>query len=247
MLRSFVLVGGLLVGCAGPSRVARTGFEVHTFAIESTNVHVVVKDGAALMFDTGYRHNADELVAALTTAGIAPEQLKAIVVSHAHADHAGAASTLHERFKVPVVLGAGDEGMYASGRNEPLCPTGLIGSLRKSGDESQTYPGSKADTMVESSLDLAASTGIDAVVTRLPGHTAGSLIVTIGDVALVGDLLRGSIVGSGAETHFYQCDLELNRRNVLRVLDELAPKAALFFVGHFGPLTREAVEAHFRK
>ena len=83
-------------------------------------------------------------------------------------------------------------------------------------------------------------------VIHLAGHTSGSLIIVVGDVVLVGDLLRGSIVGSGAETHFYQCDLELNRKNVQRVLAELAPGAQLFFVGHFGPVSREAVQAQFQ-
>jgi glyoxylase-like metal-dependent hydrolase (beta-lactamase superfamily II) len=234
-----------LVGCAAPARFARAGFEVHTFTHDATNAHLVVKDGAAFLFDSGYEKNGALLEADVRAAGVDPAKLKAIVVSHAHADHAGAARHFHQHFGVPVVVGEGDQGMYGSGKNEPLCPTGLIGNLRRRGDEGATYTGSAADVLVTDSLDLQAMTGIEAKVTRVPGHTGGSLIITLGDVALVGDLLRGSIVGSGAATHFYQCDEELNRRNVARVLKELAPGAQLFFVGHFGPVTREAVQEHF--
>lgn len=248
MKRLVVVACGLLsFACAGPSRFARTGFEVHTFTHESTNAHLIVGESGAVLFDTGYLRNVDQLEADLKAAGVDGGKLKAVVISHAHADHAGAAAMLHERWKVPVIVGEGDQGMFTSGKNEPLCPTGFIGNLRKSGDESATYTGSTPDTLVADTLDLKALTGLDATVTRVPGHTRGSLIITIGDVALVGDLFRGGIVGNGAETHFYQCDVEQNRRDVRRVLKDLAPKATLFFVGHFGPVAREAVEAHFKE
>jgi hydroxyacylglutathione hydrolase len=243
MFRSLPLL--LLVGCAAQTKFTRAGLEVHTFNHDSTNVHLVVKDGAAFLFDTGYEKNAALLEADVRAAGVDPAKLKAIIVSHAHADHAGAGLSFHQRFGVPVIVGEGDQGMYSTGKNEPLCPTGLIGNLRHKDDETATYSPSAPDTIVADTLDLKELTGIDAKVIHLAGHTSGSVIVTVGDVALVGDLFRGSIVGSGAETHFYQCDLELNRANVNRVLKDLAPAAQLFFVGHFGPVTREAVSEHF--
>ncbi len=235
----------LLVGCSAPSKFVRSGLEVHTFTHDATNVHLVVKDGAAFLFDSGYEKNAALVEADVRSAGVDPAKLKAVIISHAHADHAGAGLYFHQRFGVPVIVGDGDQGMYTTGTNEPICPTGLIGNLRKRYDESATYSASAPDLIVNDTLELKELTGIDAKVTRLPGHTNGSLIVTVGEVALVGDLFRGSIVGSGAETHFYQCDLALNRSNVVRLLKELAPEAQLFFVGHFGPVSREAVAEHF--
>ena len=64
-----------------------------------------------------------------------------------------------------------------------------------------------------------------------------------GSAAFVSDLIRGSIVGSSAETHFFMCDLEDNRRDVAFVLERLAPRAPQFYVGHFGPLSRSDLEA----
>jgi hydroxyacylglutathione hydrolase len=235
----------LLAACAAPSKFARTGFEVHTFTHDSTNAHLVVQDGNAFLFDSGYEKNAEALAADVRAAGIEPAKLKAIIVSHGHADHAGGARYFHQTFGTPVIVGNGDEGMFSSGKNEPLCPVGFIAGLRHKGDEGATYTGSTADVLVDESLDLKELTGVDAKVTRLPGHTKGSLIITVGDVVLVGDLLRGGIVGSGAETHFFMCDLEANKRDIKRVLTELSPSAQLVFVGHFGPVTPAAVREHF--
>jgi glyoxylase-like metal-dependent hydrolase (beta-lactamase superfamily II) len=64
-------------------------------------------------------------------------------------------------------------------------------------------------------------------------------------VVFVGDLLRGSVVGSGAETHLYMCDLEANKRDIANLLTVEAPAATLVFPGHFGPVTRESVMDHF--
>ena len=168
----------LLVGCAAPTHFTRAGLVVHTFTHGATNVHLVVKDGAAFLVDSGYERNAPQLEADVRGAGVDPAKLKAIVISHAHADHAGGALYFHQHFGVPVIVGDGDQGMYTAGKNEPLCPTGLIGNLRRRGDESATYSGSAPDIIVADTLELKELTGLEAKVIHQPGHTRGSLIVS---------------------------------------------------------------------
>lgn len=243
----FAMMCLAVTGCSAVSRVSRPGgLEIVTIAFESTNAHLVVQDGKALLFDSGYETNAPKLEAAIREAGIDPAtQLKAIVVSHGHADHAGGARHFQAKFKVPVLVGSGDEGMFASGKNEPLCPVGVIASLRLKQDQEATYTGGTPEVIVKDPLSLRELTGLDATVTVLPGHTSGSIILTVGDVVLVGDLLRGDIVGYGAETHFFMCDLEENKRNIDRVLTQFAPNAKVIFVGHFGPVSPQDVRQHF--
>ena len=45
--------------------------------------------------------------------------------------------------------------------------------------------------------------------------------------------------------HFYMCDVEKNRRDVRGLVEGLPPGPASFFVGHFGPLSREQVASRF--
>jgi glyoxylase-like metal-dependent hydrolase (beta-lactamase superfamily II) len=175
-------------------------------------------------------------------AGVDPAQVSPIIVSHGHADHAGGARYFQQRYGARVIAGRGDAAMLATGRNEPICPTGIIARLRRAGDEAARYTPTEA-TLVDGVTPLAPTTGLDGRAVVLPGHTAGSLVVVLGEAAFVGDLFRGAIVGDTAETHFYMCDLEDNRRDIRALLDEIAPGATVFFTGHFGPVARSEVEA----
>lgn len=242
----FLLLVALLLGC-GTSHSQRSvgGLTVHTFTRDSTHAHVIAQGGSLVMIDSGYERHAAALDEALRDEGLDPSTLRAVVLTHGHADHAGGARYFQRRYGARVVAGAGDQGMFATGRNAPLCPTGFIARRRRSSDQGAIYTPTAVDVTVESTLPLAPLTGVDATVTALPGHTPGSLVVTAGAAVFVGDLFRGAIVGDGAETHFYMCDLPGNRADVQRVLREIAPRAELFFTGHFGPVERADVAEEF--
>ena len=132
--------------------------------------------------------------------------------------------------------------MLSSGQNDPLCPTDGIARFMVDEHQSATYQPVEADIVVEDALALWDLAELPGRVIQLPGHTPGSLVIVLGRVALVGDLIRGELLGCDAVTHFYMCDLADNERDIEQVLQELAPNADVFFPGHFGPVSREDVE-----
>lgn len=233
------------LGCSTYAHVKRGGVDVHTFGIDGTNAHLVAKGGATILVDSGYEKNAEALDRQIRAAGFDPAKLKAIILTHGHADHAGGALHFQQAYGTRVLAGTGDRRMLAAGANERLCPTGFLGQVRKDEDQAATFTTTAADPWIEAPTPLGPLTGIEGVVAPLPGHTDGSLVVMVGEAVFAGDLFRGSIVGSSAATHFYMCDLAQNRRSIDTLLHTLAPQGQTFFVGHFGPVSRGAVASHF--
>ncbi|MBX2802565.1 MAG: MBL fold metallo-hydrolase [Myxococcales bacterium] len=231
----------ILLGCANSSRDTSVGdVEITTLRQAYANTHVVRTADGVVLVDPGSEEHAEEMDAQIRDAGVDPASLSAIVLTHGHADHAGAAAWFRDAYGTPVVGGAGDVGMFESGHNEELCPTDARAERRLEEDQAATYAPFLPDRLISEPSALS-ELGAEATLTPLPGHTEGSLVLRIGEAVFIGDVLRGSILGRRARTHFYQCDLEDNEADVQQLMDEIAPDGDTFFTGHFGPLSADAI------
>jgi hydroxyacylglutathione hydrolase len=234
----------VLCGCASTTHREERGanVEITTLRENYNNVHLVRVGGAAVLIDAGLEADAEAVEERLREAGVDPAKLKAVIITHGHADHAGGAGYLHRRYGVPIIAGKGDEPLLAAGRNDTLCPTDSTARDRLEEDQHASYKPITAQLLVDHVMELEPLGGIKGQIVPIAGHTAGSLVVVVGDAIFVGDLFRGAIVGSGAAPHFYMCDLDDNRADIRLLLTE-HPEAAQFYTGHFGPVSREEVEA----
>jgi hydroxyacylglutathione hydrolase len=235
-----------LSGC-GAARfgvVRATGtpaIEIRQLHLSWSNVFLVRGSDGVLLVDSGSPGDWDALVSALAAEGLAPGDLRLVILTHAHADHAGLAAQL-QAAGVPIALGAGDTGMAAHGRDGALSPTSVLGDLLRPFIDFPYTPFT-GDVIVEAPIDLAVYGVRGARVEPWPGHTAGSLVVWIGfDEVIVGDQMLGGIggeLGSGiAGEHFYQADFHQNHCNVEALLERGVQR---FYVGHGGPIDRPSV------
>ena len=117
-----------------------------------------------IIIDTLFPYNSREaIIGGLEKLGLNPEDIRYVIVSHAHGDHIGGAQMLQERFNSQVVMGSADWDLVETypNRYATMAPTrgssrGIVG-----------YDGMKitlGDTAV--------------TVWETPGHTPGTLSYT---------------------------------------------------------------------
>mgnify|MGYP000297474716 CR=1 FL=1 len=210
--------------------------EVVTVSWGFTNVHALVDGDHVVLVDAHYPRNTDKLLRRLGKAGVDVDHIEALVVTHAHADHAGSAMELAERLGVPILAGAADVDDLAAGRFARGRVTGLTGAFIYP-VAARGYPEVAVDVVVDDALDLS-SWGIEGEARWVGGHTAGSLVVTLPDAVLVGDLVRGGMLAPRRpRTHFLHADADAVEQALPSVLDGVST----VYTGHGGPLEAERV------
>jgi glyoxylase-like metal-dependent hydrolase (beta-lactamase superfamily II) len=84
--------------------IVHIGDDVHLVSGSDTN-WVIIKDGDdATLVDSGYPHDHDLLLASLRAVGLEPQGVRAVLVTHAHNDHIGAAERLRATYGTPVMM-----------------------------------------------------------------------------------------------------------------------------------------------
>ena len=179
----------VLTGCSTSHSVTELpgGITVHTFRRDYTNAHVVSRGEAFFMVDAGLEANAPALAEDLRSEGFDPARLRAIILTHGHADHAGGAAWFRRQFGTRIIAGEADVPILAAGANDHLCPTSDRARDRVTADQEARFTPFAPDVSVGTEVALEGLVGITGTVTPMPGHTPGSLVVTISGAALVGD------------------------------------------------------------
>ncbi|MEZ5659648.1 MAG: MBL fold metallo-hydrolase [Burkholderiaceae bacterium] len=67
-------------------------------------IHLLVENGEAIIIDTGTRHSVPRVLAALDELGIATTDVRAVVLTHVHLDHAGGAGALMQELPAARLL-----------------------------------------------------------------------------------------------------------------------------------------------
>lgn len=167
--------GGALRRVLAPNPSALTGTGTNTWLLSDA------ASGEVTVIDPGPddpRH-----LAAILAALLPGSRVTQIVVTHAHADHAGLAPALARATGAPVMA----FGPAEAGRDpllERLAAEGLTG-----GGEGAA-PGFAPDLRLAGGDRLAAGGGVLEVL-HTPGHFAGHLCLALGDVLFSGDHVMG--------------------------------------------------------
>jgi glyoxylase-like metal-dependent hydrolase (beta-lactamase superfamily II) len=159
---------------------------IPTIGAAGTNSFAVVGDEGLTLVDCGLRRSTATLVAGLRAAGYHPGDVRRIVLTHAHTDHAGGAAEMAARTGAPVAVHAADAAAVEAGRHPPYDP-----SLRAARLLSRLPGGRFPPVRVEELLDGGQVLDGGLRVVATPGHTPGSicLLHEPSGTLIVGDTL----------------------------------------------------------
>ncbi|MCU0463605.1 MAG: MBL fold metallo-hydrolase [Anaerolineae bacterium] len=218
---------------------------IHQLNLGMANVYIV-RGERTVVVDTGQAKQAGKIARTLEKLGVAAGAVSLILLTHAHIDHAGSAQDLKNLINAPLACHPLEVERLHAGSNGPMTPMGLEARLLHRFID-VPYPRAAHDLTVDESTDLRAY-GIAGKLVHTPGHTPGSLSVVMDDgSAIIGDLLRGGALGGFVLSHIPRMPYFLpnpaeNIPTVRASVDKLLQMGAQrFYVGHGGPLSREAV------
>jgi len=214
------------------------------------NSHLLMGDEGCVLVDAGLPGSEAKVEKVLNKYGYTFKDVKLIVVTHAHVDHAGNALTLRELTKAPIVAHVDDAKYFSRDVPMTFCPTGWFGRLfLKTKLMYEPYKSFVPDILLsrDETFDIRPY-GISGTINHTPGHTEGSISVElstkdtmVGDLISSGILLGGLVRTSHAKRPPFEDDPYAVGQELQRLLDSGMER---FYMGHGGPLIASEVRRH---
>lgn len=163
-----------------PVRIADHTWQIGTAGITALLVRT---DDGALLIDGGLPQAAGMLLSHMHDLGVSPGDLKLILASHAHGDHAGPIAAIKRATGAQVVNDAESAVLMAGGGSDDI----------HFGDDI-LYPPVQTDRIIHDG-EIVALGGMRLTAHLIPGHTPGSIAWTWNDTR-DGSTLRIAYVDS---------------------------------------------------
>lgn len=162
--------------------------EIHRIKCGNGNCYVIENGTAGILVDTGKREYADKVTEACRAYNV-----RLIVLTHAHFDHAENAARLSNTLGIPIGMSERDCDLIESNMNQSLTANTVLGKVVLAASlkefAARPVPAFKPDVLLQDG-DSLADYGVDAQIVALPGHTNGSIGVDVERRhLLVGDAL----------------------------------------------------------
>ena len=215
---------------------------LYSVRLDGVNAFLIDADEVTLI-DTGSMNSADTVVEAVHAIGRTSSDLRHIVVTHCHPDHAGSLAVLQQRTGAAAYMHPLDAAITRTGYVPPhLKPSpGMDDPFRRFvGFDGAAYEPAVIDHEVHDGDVLPIAGDLHAI--HVPGHCAGQLALlwnTSGGVLFAADT-ASTIMGLGYSLGY--ADFEEGKRS-LRKLATLDFEVACF--GH-GPAIVQGASAAFR-
>ena len=179
---------------AAPSAITDT---VHFAQTDLVNWTLVTDDNGVMLIDAGFPGNRDDVLASLRQLGFGVDDLRAILLTHAHIDHFGSAIWFAKTHGTPVYCHADEVGHAKREYLEQASPVDVathiwqprwlkwsVAISRKGAFTRDGIPTAQALTE-----DVAAGLPGAPMAIPSPGHTGGHCSFVVDGVLVSGDAL----------------------------------------------------------
>lgn len=230
---------------------------IHLARTSLVNWTVVADDSGVMLIDAGYPGQRHEVLGSLKSLGYAPEDVTAILLTHAHVDHFGTAIWFAATHGTPVYCHAREVGHAKREYLEQVSPAALltqawrphwltwsVEAVRKGGLTRKGIPSAGALTD-----QIAATLPGSPVALPTPGHTGGHCSYLVDGVLIVGDaLITGHPLARESGPQLLPSVFNHNDAECVRSLSILAEAGTEVLIpGHgdlwFGPVREAARQA----
>lgn len=162
--------------------------EIHRIKCGNSNCYIVENGTSGILVDTGKKEFLNKVIEQCKAYNV-----KLIVLTHAHFDHAENAAQISNALGIPIGMNEKDCSLIKSNTNQRLSAESFLGKIVLSVSlkefSAHTMEEFKPDVLLNDKDSLSAY-GIDANVIALPGHTDGSIGLDVENTYLiVGDAL----------------------------------------------------------
>lgn len=209
-----------------------------------SNSYLVRGEKGSVLVDCGCYVELADYQKEFAAKSIDPSEVKLIVLTHGHFDHAGSSDVARELTKAPVAahkkaLGFIKEGTFPPYKARNQHGQMFIDQIANPAPVDKPEPFEVDYVLDDSEFDLSPF-GVDGKVIYTPGHTDSSVTVVLASKeAIVGDNIIADGFDNGKCVLGLICqDREAMLASTKGLLDRGVEK---YYSGHGGPFTKEEV------
>ena len=213
---------------------------IYQIKLGMVNAFLIEDNNGLTLIDTGYKNSTDKIFDAIKKGGKNPKDIKQVILTHSHPDHAGSAAEIKKRLNIPVMAHEEDAKIIEQGIGgrmpfvlTPGFANWMVFNLMiKNSDSSIEIL--NIDQKLKDNDILPIADGVQVIHT--PGHSAGhiALLVKSEGVLIAGDLCANVM---GLALSVVHEDKALAIKSILKA-SEFDFNTAVF--GHGNPLKNYA-------